>query len=221
MGGDAELASVPVAYATAVPVQQQAVAVAIAQPMGVAQPMAAAVPMAAPVAWAQPGGVAGVPTAQAAPMPHGGTPAPMMRQNTMMQRFQQQSRKRKIACAVVTFIFVGIGVFMFIRTVAMGCGCPSAYEYSCGSDSSCCSCSGDIFSCEYNCGNGICFSGHDQIDCSYLSGGPNSTAGSGGGAGTVLCPTMPEGDYCDCGGDCGGSFCTCDEANAASCCGSG
>ena len=37
---------------------------------------------------------------------------------------------------------------------------------------------------------------------------------------TVLCYGMDKADYCDCRGDCGGSYCLCEESKVDSCCGS-
>jgi len=46
----------------------------------------------------------------------------------------------------------------------------------------------------------------------------NDDSDDGTGTGIVYCPDMPIKDYCDCSGDCGSSFCSCEEAKE--CCSS-
>jgi len=57
--------------------------------------------------------------------------------------------------------------------------------------------------------NNLDGSGADSGDCLAVDSDSGVT-------GNVQCADMPAGDFCDCGGDCGGSYCRCDEALA--CC---
>merc|ERR1719482_2497163 len=150
-----------------------------------------------------------------------------MARQTTMARVRARPKWQKALCCGAIVVFGAFSAFMFVKDVIMGCGCPAGYEYSDGRDSTSCSCNGDTFTCEYECSNDDgstnCFKGREGIDCAELDWtyeGTQSVGGaSEGGEGTVLCPTMPSNEYCDCGSDCGGPHCICDEANVASCCG--
>lgn len=149
--------------------------------------------------------------------------APEHRGPTLSVVLKGMSRGKKLATACCGFLFVAFGLFIFTRVVLMGCGCPE--ELSNGrrlqathSDNTC-MCDGDIFSCTWTCGN-TCYSGGEATSCDGGPIGPSGPPGSSsGGAGTVTC--AGESTYCDCAGDCGYTMCSCSEAQASGCCGSG
>jgi hypothetical protein len=212
----AEMQSVPVAYATSQPASVPVAYATPIQPAGVV-PVVQAIPTAvpgAPVAYP-----AGAPVAYGTGMRPGDQPrAPFVsglgRQGSF-QRLRTQFNARpawqRWASGAICALFVVCGIFMFVRTVIMGCGCPDGYSYGSG-DSTSCHCSGDVFSCRWSCGNDVCFENNERKSCS---------SGATAASGRVLCPGMSSGDYCDCTGDCGGSFCTCEAARNVTCCNNG
>ena len=76
-------------------------------------------------------------------------------------------------------------------------------------------CQGDIFSCQWDCGDG-----QMRGPSSWASNATDLSHDSPG-ADDVLCPGKPDAEYCDCDADCSSSvkFCECGEAKAIACCG--
>ena len=136
---------------------------------------------------------------------------------------------------VVGFLFVGIVCFIvvIIRISVMGCGCPAPFSTIEGD----CTCEGNAFSCKYTCPGGQLYCGQElcpgqqPVNTSASGGGGGadiSTNGQTHPAGTVMCPDITGGEYCDCvqtsGGDCveqATTRCNCAEAKASNCCNSG
>ena len=143
--------------ATVVPVSATAV------PM-----QATAVPMAQAQAMPMQGQVA-VPVAQ--PMESGSQPGPMYRQTTFsVKAMARQRRTGYIVGAVFFIIFIG----MMIRIYGMGCGCPPGWTDNQEENSNTCKdangneCSGDPFSCRYECDDGYnryCWENAEEVSC--------------------------------------------------------
>ena len=201
-----------------------------------AMPMAQAVPM---------GQTTSTYSAQAVPVAQVVPPAQrqMQRQNTMgatMAQFRQRPLWQKLLTGGLCFVMICVAIFFFVRSELMGCGCP---EQSDGwgrrlnavfpgrllQEHNTCFCSGDVFSCSWDCGQN-CYRNGIQKLCSEVQAqeekemqqaeqeaGEQEAADAAAG-GAVTCPGKSSSDYCDCGGDCGGSYCDCAEAKAASCC---
>ena len=137
--------------------------------------------------------------------------------------------------AALTLV-VGGGVF--VRTEIQGCGCPEHYtsfhkqrlqfdqkgyrdpgtsstSRNHHDDIQSCLCTGDIFSCQWDCGDG-----QMRGPSSWASNATDLSHDSPG-ADDVLCPGKPDAEYCDCDADCSSSvkFCECGEAKAIACCG--
>ena len=173
---------------------QEPIPVAMAVPVDAQPPVATAIPVAPQ---------------------HRGTGGPQM--VDMNNFWKRLSRPQKMCVIFSVLVTVVAGGFFFVRIVIMGCGCPEEYGYGRrlqhGSHEDTCMCTGDVFSCEWNCG-GQCYSGGKAGTCGSPGGG-----GTGGGPGTVTCAC--DSNYCACGSDCSTSYCGCSEAQASGCCGSG
>ena len=132
--------------------------------------------------------VQGIPTAQAMPMqavPMQGMPTvqgvPMHRQFSFAAartRMAEQPLWRKRLCRVITVIAVSLVTFMLIRNYAMGCGCPAGYSHGSGEFSTC-DCSGNIFSCTWDCDDGNCFAEGEPTTCADGSTGSRLNSSSG------------------------------------------
>ena len=159
------------------------------------------------------------------------------RQNSLRRVREELQHPSPAMKALFAFVFVVSNSFIFfflIRGPIMGCGCPSAYHVDCGHECARCECEiGNIFTCEYMCDRGgegggfDCYKDGELGSCMDIFGRNGSrTTGMGTGEGgnvnsEVICPGQRESDYCDCQGDCSWTdFCDCDEARAATCCGS-
>jgi hypothetical protein len=132
---------------------------------------------------------------------------------------------------VVVLVATGASIY---RTEIQGCGCPEHYTsfhkqriqlmtpdssgkayYGPDHSGDSCLCSGDIFSCQWDCGDGEL-----RGPSSWASSAIGSSHDSPG-ENDVLCLGKPDNEYCDCDADCSSSnkFCDCGEAKAIACCG--
>ena len=144
-----------------------------------------------------------------------------------------------IGLAFVIALVAGFGGVAY-RTQVQGCGCPEYYtsfhkqriqlnqmgkgggrsssrgggRHYDADDS--CFCTGDIFSCQWDCGDGVLRGGASSWASSAIGSSHDSP-----GEGDVLCPGKPDNEFCDCDADCSSSnkFCECGEAKAIACCG--
>lgn len=104
-----------------------------------------------------------MPVALATPMdaPHGPTSAV----SSARAHFNKRPLWQKtvfVAMIIVGFLFSGFAV---VRTFVQGCGCPDGFSYSNGADSGGCHCSGDMFTCRWDCGGNVCFANGEPVSC--------------------------------------------------------
>merc|ERR1712118_413930 len=79
--------------------------------------------------------------------------------------FRQRPMWQKVIIALVIVIGFLASGFSMVRIFVQGCGCPEGYSYHSGSSDGC-HCSGDIFTCRWDCGGGVCFAGGEPQTCS-------------------------------------------------------
>jgi hypothetical protein len=173
------------------------------------------------------------------PAPSQGFPTgPPPQESSASKSFFGLSRCQIIGLAVAFVCVAVVAGGVFFRTEIQGCGCPEHYTsfhkqrlqldlkgFKPGSSSrrnnghdghdDSCLCTGDIFSCQWDCGDG-----QMRGPNSWVSNAVDSPHDSPG-ADDVLCPGKPDAEYCDCDADCSSSvkFCECGEAKAIACCG--
>jgi hypothetical protein len=93
--------------------------------------------------------------------------------------WKRLGRGPKMCIAFTLVVTILVGGFFFVRTTLMGCGCPiESQEYAGGSNGGYethCHCSGDVFSCTWNCEDGSCYSNGALDPICGGSVGPNTS----------------------------------------------
>merc|ERR1719198_1939859 len=115
-----------------------------------------------------------VPVAVAQPM---ATPASVMaqREDTWKDRLRQRPMWQKAVIGLIFVIGFLVSGFSMVRIFVQGCGCPDGYSYHSGSSDGC-HCSGDMFTCRWDCGGDVCFADGEQQSCSGYEGRNSSMA---------------------------------------------
>merc|ERR1719263_1371980 len=108
----------------------------------------------------------------------------------LLDKIKKRPLWQKALIGLAFAVMLLLSAFAMVRIFVQGCGCPAGYSYGGGgqSDSGGCHCSGNLFTCSYDCGSNTCFVMGEEQSCTS-PGTSGEVGGINGTLGFVPLPT--------------------------------